>query len=313
MTPPRLAKLVALRLERQDMSRVLLIGSVNMDLVVEADSFPRQGETLFGHRFATYPGGKGANQAVAAARLGAEVSLIACLGKDAFGDQLLAGLKSEGIDTRWISRVDEATGMASITLAGGDNAILVVPGANHALLPAQLDAAEQAFIDADVVLAQLEVPLVTVEHAAMLAVRHGKPFILNPAPAQPLPESLLQQVSLLTPNEYELAVALSSQQPWQQLLAGRPGGIVMTQGSQGASYADAQGSLQQIAGFPVVAVDSTGAGDTFNGALAAFWSMGLAAAVGRANAAAALSVTRRGAQGGMPTLESLQQFLEQQS
>ena len=295
------------------MSRVLLIGSINMDLVVEADSFPRQGETLFGHRFATYPGGKGANQAVAAARLGAEVSLIACVGKDAFGAQLLAGLQAEGVDTRWVRQVEEATGMASITLAGGDNAIMVVSGANNAVSPAQLDDAEAAFAAADVVLAQLEVPLATVEHAAMLAARHGKPFILNPAPAQALPAGLLQQISLLTPNEYELAVALDSQQPWQVLLASRPAGIVMTQGSQGASYADAQGQLQQIAGFPVSAVDSTGAGDTFNGALAAFWALGLAEAVRRANAAAALSVTRPGAQGGMPTLAALQQFLDQQA
>lgn len=295
------------------MSRVLLIGSINMDLVVEADSFPRQGETLFGRRFATYPGGKGANQAVAAARLGAEVSLIACVGQDAFGTELLAGLQAEGIDTRWVQQVAGATGMASITLAGGDNAIMVVPGANHAVSPAQLDAAEAAFAQADVVLAQLEVPLATVEHAAMLAARHGKPFILNPAPAQPLPAGLLQQVSLLTPNEYELAVALGSQQPWQQLLASRPAGIVMTQGSLGASYVDADGVLRQVRGFPVMAVDSTGAGDTFNGALAAFWSLGLAEAVRRANAAAALSVTRHGAQGGMPTLAALQQFLGQQA
>jgi ribokinase len=295
------------------MSRVLLIGSINMDLVVEADSFPRQGETQFGRSFATYPGGKGANQAVAAARLGASVSLIACVGKDAFGAELLAGLKAEGVDTRWVQQVDVATGMASITLAGGDNAIMVVSGANNAVSPAQLDAAEAAFAGADVVLAQLEVPLATVEHAAMLAARHGKPFILNPAPAQPLPETLLQRVSLLTPNEYELAVALDSQQSWQQLLASRPAGIVMTQGRQGASYADAQGQLQQIAGFAVEAVDSTGAGDTFNGALAAFWPLGLAEAVRRANAAAALSVTRHGAQSGMPTLAALQQFLEQQA
>jgi len=295
------------------MSRVLVIGSVNMDLVVEADSFPRQGETLSGRSFASYPGGKGANQAVAAARLGAKVSLIACVGQDAFGEQLLTGLRAEGVDTRWVRQVDVSTGMASITLAGGDNAIIVVAGANHALQPAQLDEAEQAFIDADVVLAQLEVPLATVQHAAMLAARHGKPFMLNPAPAQALPASLLQQTSLLTPNEYELAVSLASQQSWQALLAAMPGRIVMTQGSQGASYADAQGQVQQIAGFPVEAVDSTGAGDTFNGALAAFWSQGLAEAVRRANAAAALSVTRYGAQGGMPTLAVLQQFLEQQA
>ncbi len=293
------------------MTRVLVIGSINMDMVVNSPTMPRLGETLSGSGFATYPGGKGANQAVAAARLGAQVSMIGCVGRDAFGAGLKAVLAHEGVDTRWVSEVDVATGVASITLCGSDNAIIVVPGANHALQPAQLDAAEQAFADADVVLAQLEVPLATVEHAAMLAARHGKPFMLNPAPAVALPAALLARVSVLTPNEFELATTLASQQPWRELVAKAAGGVVMTHGADGAFFADAGGQLQHQPGFAVTPVDTTGAGDTFNGALATFLHLGLAEAVRRAAAAGALSVTQPGAQGGMPTLAALDTFLQE--
>ena len=293
------------------MTRVLVIGSINMDMVVNSPTMPRLGETLSGSGFATYPGGKGANQAVAAARLGAQVSMIGCVGRDDFGTALKAVLANEGVDTRWVSEVDGATGVASITLCGSDNAIIVVPGANHALLPAHLDAAEQAFADADVVLAQLEVPLATVEHAALLAARHGKPFLLNPAPAVALPAALLARVSVLTPNEFELATTLSSQQPWRELVAKAAGGVVMTHGADGAFFADAGGQLQHQPGFAVTPVDTTGAGDTFNGALATFLHLGLAEAVRRAAAAGALSVTQPGAQGGMPTLAALDTFLQE--
>lgn len=296
------------------MARVLVVGSINMDLVVQTDTFPRLGETLFGNRFATYPGGKGANQAVAAARLGAQVTMIGRVGRDAFGAQLKTVLQQEGIDTRWISDSDVATGVAAITLSAGDNAIVVVPGANHALTPADLDAADAAFAQADVVLAQLEVPVATVEHAAELASKHGKPFFLNPAPATALPDSLLNLTTLLTPNEYELSVALNAPgADWKALLKCLPGRLVMTNGKHGAYYTAANGDVQHQAGFKVTAVDTTGAGDTFNGALAAFWHLGAAEAVRRANAAGALSVIKPGAQGGMPTLAELDAFLEEQS
>ncbi|MEO3959027.1 ribokinase, partial [Chromobacterium piscinae] len=264
-----------------------------------------------GDGFATYPGGKGANQAVAAARLGAEVALLGCVGDDAFGRDLRAHLEREGVDCGRVGTVDGPTGIAAITVSGGDNAILVVPGANHKLTPAHLDAAEQAFIDADVVLTQLEIPLATVRRAAELAARHKKPLLLNPAPAVPLPEELLQRVALLTPNEHEFLTMLAQPDAdWRSLLAERPGKLVMTHGKHGAYFALARGQLRHQPGFKVKAVDSTGAGDTFNGALAAFLPLGLEEAVRRANAAGALSVTRPGAQGGMPTLAELEAFLE---
>lgn len=297
------------------MTRVLVVGSINMDLVTETGVFPRLGETLFGQRFAQYPGGKGANQAVAAARLGAEVTMIGCVGDDVFGAALKDTLNREGVDTRWVRTAPTATGIATIMVCGGDNAIMLVPGANLALTPADLDQAEQAFRDADVVLAQLEVPLPTVEHAAELAHAHGKPFFLNPAPAVPLSAALLARIALLTPNQYELLTVLgmpadgASAADWRDALRATPGRIVMTHGGDGAYYAHADGTLAHCPGMPVAAVDTTGAGDTFSGALAAFWPLGLDEAVRRANAAAALSVTRAGAQSGMPTLTELERCL----
>jgi ribokinase len=307
--------------KRSAMARVVVVGSINMDMVVATDTFPRLGETLFGTRFSTYPGGKGANQAVAAARLGAQVTMIGCVGTDAFGEQLKATLAREGIDIGHVSTGREATGIASITLSGGDNAIVVVPGANHELSPEDIDRASDAFAAADVVLAQLEVPYATVLHAARRARELGKPFFLNPAPAVALCDELIALTTLLTPNEHELATALQTPAgAWADVLARFPGRIAMTHGKDGAYYAtpnanptSADGALVHQPGFAVQALDTTGAGDTFNGALAAFWHLGMGEAVRRANAAGALSVTRAGAQGGMPTLAELEQFLNLQA
>ena len=294
------------------MPRILVVGSINMDLVVETDTFPRLGETLNGRAFATHPGGKGANQAVAAARLGAAVTMLGRVGVDAFGRDLKAGLEHEGIDTRWVLETPQvSTGIAAITVSNADNAIIVVRGANGRLSASDLNSAEGAFAEADVVLAQLEVPITTVEHAAELAVRHGKPFVLNPAPAMRLSESLLSRCALITPNEYELPTALGrAAVPWQDLLAALPGRVVLTAGKEGAYFSDGAGTLHHQPTFPVTPIDTTGAGDSFNGALVAFWSSGLSEAVRRGCAAAALSVTKPGAQGGMPTLAELDAFLE---
>jgi ribokinase len=296
------------------MNKVLVIGSINMDLVVETGHFPAPGETLLGQRFSTFAGGKGANQAVAARRLGAQVTLVGCVGDDAFGRELLAQLDAEGIDTRHVRVVKETgTGVAAITVSQAENSIVVVPGANHALTPADLDAVESSFADADVVLCQLEIPLATVEAAAAIAQRHGKPFLLNPAPASELPASLLERVALLTPNEHELALVFGGgAEDWRQQLSAHPQRIIMTKGADGAWFGDAYGELAHQAAFKVSAVDTTGAGDTFNGALAAFWGDDLAAMSRLACAASALSVTRAGAQGGMPTRDELLAFIAAQ-
>jgi ribokinase len=294
------------------MSRVLVFGSLNMDLVVETNTFPRLGETLAGASFATHAGGKGANQAVAAARLGAKVTMIGRVGADAFGEELKARLATEGVVTRWVQETPGvSTGIAQITVCNADNAIVVVSGANAQLSAADLDAAESAFAEADVVLAQLEVPLATVEHGAEIAARYRKPFVLNPAPAVRLPESLLARCTLITPNEYELGTTLAEPNvPWQELLTRLPGRVALTKGTDGAYFTDAVGVLRHQPGYAVKAVDTTGAGDTFNGALGAFWDLGLAEAVRRGCAAGALSVTKRGAQDSMPTLAELTAMLD---
>ena len=293
------------------MNSVLVIGSINMDLVVETGQFPAPGETVLGLRFDTYPGGKGANQAVAARRLGAQVAMIGCVGDDAFGQELVGRLNGEGIDTQHV-RVAKGirSGVATITVSQAENSIVVVPGANHQLTPADLHAAAGAFAAADVVLCQLEIPLATVAAAADLAAQHGKPFLLNPAPATQLPQTLLARVAMLTPNEHELATVFSNVPgAWQAQLVKYRQRIVMTRGADGAWFADADGRLRQQTAFRVTAIDTTGAGDTFNGALAAFWGLEQAELVRRACAASALSVTRAGAQGGMPTGEALTAFL----
>ena len=293
------------------MARVVVVGSINMDLVTLAPRFAGPGETLLGERFLTIPGGKGANQAVAAARLGAEVSLIGALGDDAFGQQLYDGLAREGIALDHVHRIDDCgSGTASITVAGGENEIIVVPAANARVTPAHVEAASAAIARADAVLVQMEIPLESVEATLRLGQRLGVPVILNPAPAQRLPTEWLQLARYVTPNQHELAILLGAdpQQDFRALMRQAPSPVVLTRGGEGAWYRE-DGEPVHQSGFAVEVVDTTGAGDTFNGALAVFLHEGLPQAVRKACAAAALSVTRLGAQGGMPTLAELDAWL----
>ncbi|RCS31606.1 ribokinase [Rhodanobacter denitrificans] len=296
------------------MTRIVMVGSINMDLVTQAPRFVGPGETILGERFLTVPGGKGANQAVAAARLGAEVALVGAIGDDGFGQQLRAGLAAEGVDLDHVVQLaDSASGTASITLAGGENQIIVVPAANARVMPAQVEAAQSLIGRADAVLVQMEIPLETVEATLRLGHRLGVPVILNPAPAQKLPAEWLQLASYLTPNQHELATVLGADEStgFHELMRRAPCPVVLTRGGEGAWYRDAGEPVHQP-GFRVEVVDSTGAGDTFNAALAVFLREGLPPAVRKACAAAALSVTKLGAQGGMPDLHELDAFLAQQ-
>jgi len=291
--------------------RIVVVGSINMDLVTQAARFPQPGETLLGDGFVTVPGGKGANQAVAAARLGAEVALVGALGRDAYGGQLHAGLQREGVDLTHVHRLeDQASGTASITVAGGENQIVVVPAANGHVTPAHVEAARDAFARADAVLVQMEIPLEAIEATLRLGHRLGVPVILNPAPARPLPAEWLALARYVTPNQHELAVLLGADpaEDFRTLMRRAPGPVVLTRGSEGAWYRE-QGEPVHQASFPVEVVDSTGAGDTFNAALAVFLHEGLAQAVRKACAAAALSVTRLGAQPGMPRRAELDALL----
>ena len=293
------------------MTRIVVVGSINMDLVTQAPRFVGPGETILGDRFLTVPGGKGANQAVAAARLGAEVALVGALGRDTFGDQLHAGLSAEYLDLTHVARLDDsASGTASITVAEGENQIIVVPAANARVTPAQVESAQSLIERADAVLVQMEIPLETVEATVRLGARLDVPVILNPAPAQKLPIEWLQLARYATPNQHELAILLGADPntDFRELMRAAPCPVVLTRGDEGAWYRE-QGDPIHQGGFAVDVVDSTGAGDTFNAALAVFLREGLPAAVRKACAAAALSVTRLGAQGGMPSLAEMQTLL----
>ena len=299
--------------------RIVVVGSSNTDLVVRAPALPGPGETVLGSAFLVAPGGKGANQAVAAARLGARVTLVARLGADEFGDRALAAFGREGIDTTFVARdAEAASGVALIVVSeSGENAIAVAPGANMRLTAADVDRAAPAIREADMLLLQLETPLPTVRHAATLAMKAGVPVILNPAPAAPLAGELLSRVSVLTPNELEAAALTgasasgvdAARQAALRLHASGVRDVVITLGREGALMEGEAGS-GHVPGCAVTAVDTTAAGDAFNGALAVALAEGasLARAVRFANRAAALSVTGPGAQPSLPTRDAVESF-----
>ncbi len=291
--------------------RVTVIGSINMDLVTLTNRVPVMGETVMGESFHTTPGGKGANQAVAAARLGADTTMIGCVGSDSFGRELVQHLQMEGINTENVEPVTHySTGIASITIANGDNQIIVAPGANYQVTPEFVAKLEEVIANSGILLLQLEIPLESVEKAVELASKHQVQIILNPAPIQKLPKELLLKVDYLTPNEHEQQLLFSSADWTEEERLAILKKCIVTRGSKGITvYRDQQ---IDIPSFKVDVVDTTGAGDTFNGALAYYLSEGasLEDACKYAIAAAALSVTKFGAQGGMPTNEQVKEFLE---
>ncbi|MEV8313036.1 ribokinase [Streptomyces sp. NPDC059900] len=288
------------------MTHIAVLGSTNMDLVAYVSKAPQRGETVTGREFRTLPGGKGANQAVAAARAGADaVSMIGAVGADAFGAQLRGTLDHSGVDTDLLRTVDtEATGTAHIVVDDeGGNAIVVIPGANAALT-ALAPGDEGLIASADILLLQLEIPVEGVLAAARAARRHGVRTILTPAPAQPLPAELLDVIDVLVPNEHEAATLTGLTDPHdaaRSLLARVPE-VVVTLGARGSLYATRDAEPMLVAAPRVTAVDSTGAGDTFVGTLAVALAEGgsLPDALTWASSAAALSVQRTGASSSMP-------------
>ena len=291
--------------------RILVIGSSNTDMIIKLDRIPRPGETILGGEFVTAAGGKGANQAVGAARAGGRVTFIARVGHDMFGDQSLAGFQRDGINVDYIARDTQApSGVALIFVAkDGENSIAVAGGANSRLSPADVKRAKKAFAGAAAVVMQLETPLETVQAAAELAAWAKVPVILNPAPARVLPDKLLKLVSILTPNETE-AELLTGIKVTDEATAAKAAGklrtrgvetVILTLGARGAFVATAS-TRELVPGFRVKAMDTTAAGDVFNGALAVALGEGraLLEAVRFANAAGAISVTRLGAQPSAP-------------
>jgi ribokinase len=299
---------------------ILVIGSSNTDMAVKLSRLPRPGETVVGGELASACGGKGANQALSAARAGGAVTFIGRVGRDAFGDKAVAGLAAGGVNVKYVIRDrSHPSGVALIFIGrDGENSIAVAPGANGKLAPPDLKKARKAFDQAGVVLLQLEIPAETVEAAAALATESGPRVILNPAPAQWLPESLLRHIFVLTPNESETEL-LCGVRPRDQAAMARAAAelrargaqnVVITLGVRGAYVAGPSGR-HLIPGYKVKAVDATAAGDVFNGALAAALAEGkpLFEAARFANAAAAISVTRLGAQPSAPGREEIERLL----
>ncbi|RRV05248.1 ribokinase [Pseudomonas sp. v388] len=301
-------------------AKIVIVGSLNMDLVIRAQRLPRPGETLAGDTFGTMPGGKGANQAVAAARLGASVAMIGCVGEDAYGTQLRDALLAEQIDCQGLTTVDGvSTGIASIVVdAASQNAIVIVAGANGALTPEVVERFDGLLADARIVICQLEVPTETVRHTLARARQLGKTVILNPAPVTaPLPADWYPMIDYLIPNEGE-AQALTgltvdspaaAEQAAALLLAAGVGSVIITLGERGTVRANADG-CEHLPATVVKALDTTAAGDTFVGGFAAALADGRdeLAAIRFGQAAAALSVTRAGAQPSIPTFAELEDF-----
>lgn len=298
------------------MKKIVVLGSLNMDLVVRAPRHPQPGETLIGGEFQTFPGGKGANQAVAAARLGAEVWMIGRVGRDAFGDALLRTVQQDGVNTTFIRQDEQAaTGVALITLdAAGQNTIVVAPGANMRVTPQDVIESESAFDRADLLLMQLECPLEAVETAARIAHQHGMQVVLNPAPARLLPATLLAQTDYLLPNQPELRLLAEGETDVKRaaarLLANGVRNLIVTLGEEGALLITPE-IEEKLAAFSVEVVDTVAAGDAFAAAFCVALAEGkpLQEAVLWGNAAGAIAVTRPGAQPSMPTRAELLQFL----
>ncbi len=306
-------------------ARIVVLGSLNMDFVVRVGHLPAPGETILGHDFQMIPGGKGANQACAVGRLGGKTSsahMIGRVGYDVFADHLKASLAAAGVDVSAVHAAkSQPTGVALIWVDdAAQNSIVVAPGANHELHPADVEAFRPTFRGASHVLFQLETPLTTVERALKVAREEGAATVLDPAPAHPLSRELLAQVDILTPNESEACILLGR----KTVRVGReeaaaiardlarlgPRTVVVKLGDAGCLWWDGENEVYAEP-FPVNALDTTAAGDTFNAALAVALSEGRepADALRFANAAAAISVTRAGAQASIPTRAEVDAFL----
>jgi ribokinase len=295
---------------------IVVVGSVTMDMVTLTPKIPSIGQTVIGSGFSTTPGGKGANQAVAAARLGYPVEMVGKVGSDLYGPALLENLARAGVGTSAMETAEGPSGLAPIFLAEtGENAIVVVPGANGKVDPAFIDRHADLIRSAGMVLCQLEIPMEAISHVLNLCAEAGVPVMLDPAPAATLPEELWGKIAWFTPNETEATFYLEKDRTPESaakfLLFRGPKGVVLKRGAEGSFVAVADGEAAWVSPFEVEAIDTVGAGDCFNGAFAVALLEGNHpwAAARIASIAAAISVTRRGAQASMPTRADMQEFL----
>ena len=296
---------------------IVVVGAINMDLVAHTRQIPVPGQTIVGTSFETAPGGKGANQAVAAARLGYPVSMVGMVGDDAYGQVLLDSLAAAGVETTAMARVAGSSGVASIFVGeNGENSIVVVPAANRKVDCASVDRQAALIRSAGMVLCQLELPVETASHILTLCREARVPVMLDPAPAAALPDTVWSQVAWFTPNETEAAFYVGdgadAEESAKRLLSKGLGGVVLKRGGDGAYVADASGKAEWVKPFKVDAIDTVGAGDCFNGAFAVALLEGKdpRTAARFANAVAAISVTRKGAQPSIPTRAEVDEFLK---
>lgn len=292
------------------MGKTVVVGSINVDLVFTSEIRPKAGETVMGSTFSTIPGGKGANQAVAASKLGASSCIVGCIGNDQNGEFSINNLNLMNVDTSCIKKTDNApTGVANIVVAEHDNSIIVIAGANYEITKEDIDKCKDVILSADIVLLQLEIPLDVVEYTADMCRKNNVRVLLNPAPAVELPKALIENATYITPNEHELNIILGKQNNVDETIKMYPNKIIVTMGSRGVKYFDGS-EMKIVPSYNVEVVDTTGAGDTFCGGLAAALVRGdnLEDAIKFANKAAAISITKLGAQSGMPTLEEFNNF-----
>lgn len=297
------------------MGKIVVIGSLNMDLVIDVDELPKKGETIIGKEFIQIPGGKGANQAVAMGRLKGQVSMVGKIGEDSFGDSLIYSLKNSGVNTDFIMKANTSTGIALITVdRKGENTIVVSPGANYLLDKAYIDEAEGVIQSCDIVVTQLEIPMDTVEYVLKKAKSMGKYTILDPAPGRILPEEIIENVDLLTPNERELEIlsGMDIEDEEDIMKASRKlmdlgaKELIITLGEKGAIHINLDG-VEKYEAYCVKAVDTTGAGDSFNAGITVALSQGksIKESIPFAQKVAALTVTRKGAQSSFPYLDEI--------
>lgn len=301
------------------MKRICVLGSINIDLVTKVTEFPTSGETVQGMEFNTFPGGKGANQAVAASKLGADVTFLSKIGRDTFGEMALSALTNANVDIRYIQKEDTSTGIAAITVnSNGQNSIVCVPGANARIDVDYVKRNKKAIDDADILMLQLEIPLETVEWAAEYAHSKNKIVILDPAPARALSSELLKNCSFITPNETELEILSKIkisddrclQNAKEGLLKQGVTAIIHKCSSKGAYLLTKDENLM-VPGYKVQAVDTTAAGDSFNAGFAVSLAQGnsILESIGFANAVGALSVTKMGAQSAMPSMTTVMELI----